>query len=260
MSERLILVEQKDSIANVTLNRPESHNAINRQMWMDLVPIFQEIDRTPNIRVAILSGAGDRSFSAGADMKEFSGITSSEKAHDYWKIVDAATDAIELCSKPVIAKIQGSCFGAACALALACDHRVIAEDAKLGIPAARLGLILGLKATRRLMFTVGLNNAREILLMGTRLKVPEAKRMGLITRSAPLDKLDDATLDVARLIERGAPLALAEAKKNMYIIQMNPGLENVPPDELYIAWAGSKDFEEGIKAFHEGREPVFRGH
>ena len=255
-----VRVEREPPLAIVTLDRPEARNAIDRAMWSALPAIFAELAEAREIRAIVLRGAGDRAFSAGADIGEFrTRMISKELAREYWRIVDAANTSVERCPKPVVAMVAGFALGAACPLVAACDVRVAAVNARIGVPAARIGLTLGLDDTRRLVHAVGASWARDLLITGRLLTAPEALAIGLFHRVVPLDRLESETRALSGRIAEQAPLALRQAKANVDLIMRDPALASVDREEFAIEWAGSRDFVEGVEAFFEGRSPKFRG-
>jgi enoyl-CoA hydratase/carnithine racemase len=244
----------------VTLDRPDARNAINRAMWAALPAIFEELAEDRSVRVIVLRGAGDRAFSAGADIGEFrTRMISKQLAREYWHVVDAANSAVERCPKPVVAMVAGFALGAACPLVCACDVRIAGANARIGVPAARIGLTLGLNDTRRLVSVVGAAHARDALLTGRTYTAAEALQIGLVQRVVPLEKVEAETRALALRIAEQAPLALRQAKANVDLILRDPALGSVDRAEFAIEWAGSRDFVEGVEAFFEGRKPAFTG-
>lgn len=260
-----VVVSAADSIATVRLNRPRAHNALDRQTWQRLADIFDRLAADPVARVIVLTG--ERSFSAGADLDEIERLLMIDRANGndaearaYWRAVDRANTAIEVCPKPVIAMVRRFAVGAGCALAIACDYVVLAENAKMGIPAVQRGLTLGVNDTRRLVSRVGERDAREILIFGRHYQGEAAVRIGLANELASLDTLEARVESLAReLATEHAPLAMREAKANILEVLRNPGLADTDDVSRPIAWAGSDDLLEGIRAQRERRHPEFRG-
>lgn len=259
-ADGMILVQHAPPCATVILNRPAHRNAITMAMWSGLAEVFARLAYDPAIRVIVIRGAGDKAFSAGADIAEFrTRMIGQQLARDYWRVVDEANSAVENCPKPVIALIGGFALGAACALVSACDLRIATPNAILGVPAARIGLTLALNDTRRLVNAVGASHAREILLTGRLLSADESLAVGLLNR---VIAVEDVPLELQRLvtnIAEQAPLALRQAKTNLNIVSRNPGFAGISEVEVSLAWAGSHDFVEGINAYLEKRKPHFTG-
>jgi enoyl-CoA hydratase/carnithine racemase/carbon monoxide dehydrogenase subunit G len=274
-----------DHIAVVTFNRPKTKNAMTLGMWKAIPGILGALERDPNVRSVILTGAGE-DFSAGADISEFGKVRATDKqVWDYEVAVDACCDVIANINKPTIAVIRGFCLGGGAHLAMSCDFRYASSSAKFGIPAARLSIIYGVKGTQKLLNLVGLVQAKKILFGSQRFAAPEALKLGFIDHMsgsiAPVakpsffekllgkknqseQKLSDdpmiAARSFAKLLASNAPLSISGAKYILNGVAMGRGaLDSDLAEELIAAAGKSNDYHEGRKAFTEKREPQFQG-
>jgi enoyl-CoA hydratase len=258
-----ILFEVRKQIAFVTFNRPESMNAINRQMARELVQACAQIEDDSAIRIAIFSGAGERAFSAGMDLKERAGTEFSPIERRNQKLsqtIHTQSRAIAAMTKPTIAAIRGYCVGGGLEMALACDMRVAAEDAKLGLAEVRRGLIPGAGGTQRLPRVVGVAKALEICLTGDNVSGSEALRLGLANVAVPAADVLKAAEDLASRILKGAPMSVAfikEAIKKGVELSLEEGLRLEA--DLSAMLATTEDSKEGPRAFAEKRAPVWKG-
>jgi enoyl-CoA hydratase len=254
-----LLFETRDGIAFLTINRPAARNALNRETLEELQAAVSSIAGNPLARVAILTGAGDKAFVAGADIGELSGLNASG-GKAYALAGQAVFNAIESLGKPVIAAVNGFALGGGCELAMACELRIASEEAMFGQPEVKLGLIPGFGGTQRLARLIGKGRALEMLLTGESISAAEAFRIGLVNRVVPAAQLIPTAEDMARRILRNAPFALqcvldathggmeTSAKEGM-------GLEA----ELFGACCGTNDMREGTRAFLEKRTAEFHG-
>ena len=220
MSEtQKVMLEIEDSIAIVTLNRPEVLNAMNAEVWQGLVDVANKIKQEPEVRVAIITGAGDRAFSSGLDLKAaaegkaFPDIP-IRQGPDVLTTLKHSFTVYEELAVPVIAAIQGYCFGAGLQLAAACDFRIASEDAQLAIlEVSRLGIVPDIGGTQRLPRLVGPSRAKLILMTGRRIDAQEALRIGLVDEVHPKDKFMDAARSLAQEIAALNPDAVQGVKR-----------------------------------------------
>jgi enoyl-CoA hydratase/carnithine racemase len=248
----------QDRIAVVTLNRPAVRNAMTLAMWQGIAEIFTRLGQDTDVRAIILTGAGGN-FSVGADVSEFAKVRSDlAESKAYEVAVDASSDAIAGAPKPVIAVLEGYCLGGGCHLSMACDFGYAHSGTSIGIPAAKLSIVYGVRSTQRLFGLVGLTNAKRILYSADRFSANDAAHMGLIDRVSN-DPMVDAkafATDVAKL----APLSVEGAKRILTGLSMGPGALDEKVAEAFIdRVSDSEDYEEGRRAFAEKRSPVFRG-
>ena len=257
-----ILIERDAGVATVIFNRPDQRNAIDYAGWLELQRIAIELERDDSVRVVVLTGAGDRAFSAGADIKDFERYRiNSRIAKVYADAFDGAMDTVEAMSKPTISMIQGFCVGGGCELSMATDIRIAADNSRFGIPIARLGILVGYGEMRRLVNLVGPGNASYILLSGRLLDAREAHRIGLITTLVSADELREHTYTLAREMAELAPLSHKRNKLIRDITLSNPSGKGLSQEELDLPFTNfdSADFHEGRAAFIERRKPVFTG-
>ena len=257
-----VLVERQDGVATVTFNRPDQRNAISYDNWRQLNRIADELERDDDVKVVVLTGAGEKAFSAGADIKDFELYRNdSESAKSYAAAFDGAMDAVEALSKPTISMIKGFCVGGGCELTMATDIRVAADNSRFAIPVARLGILVGYREMRRLVNLVGPGNASYILLSARLLDADEALRVGLVDRVLPLDELQEYTYKLAEEMVPLAPLSQQRNKRILQTVLRNPSLEGLSADEEHLPFANfdSEDFQEGRSAFLERRPPEFKG-
>jgi enoyl-CoA hydratase/carnithine racemase len=253
-----IVIKRRNGIALVALNRPSSRNAVTLAMWCELAEIFSRFAADRDLCAVMLAGTG-ADFSVGADISEFDKIRSDkQQAAEYEVAVDACSAAIAELGKPVIAAISGYCLGGGCHLALACDFRFADRTAMVGIPAARLSIVYGVRSVQRLSALVGIANAKRILYSGDRYPAERSRSMGLI------DEIhDDARLAAEQFVEglaANAPLSIAGAKFMLNGLSMGAGaLDLAAARRLIDAASDSRDFREGREAFAEKRPPRFRG-
>ncbi|MBM4297919.1 MAG: enoyl-CoA hydratase [Deltaproteobacteria bacterium] len=258
-----ILFEVRDQIAWVTLNRPESMNAINRLMARELVEACRQIEDDAGIRVAIFTGAGDRAFSAGMDLKERAEtafLPIERRNQKLSPTIHTQSRAMGVLTKPTIAAIRGYCVGGGLEMALACDMRVAAMDAKLGLTEVLRGLIPGAGGTQRLPRAVGVSKALEICLTGDTVSGADAERLGLVNKAVPAADVNRAAEDLANRILKGAPMSVAfikEAIKKGVELSLEEGLRLEA--DLSAMIATTEDSKEGPRAFAEKRAPVWKG-
>src|ERR687892_991013 len=216
MDYQTILFDVRDQIAYVTFNRPDSMNAVNRQMARDLVEACKQIEEDSAIRIAIFTGAGDKAFSAGMDLKERAETGTSPIERRQQKLsatIHTQTRAVAAITKPTIAAIRGYCVGGGLEFALACDLRVAAEDAKLGLAEVKRGLIPGAGGTQRLARTVGVSKALEICLTGDTVSGSDGEKLGLVNKAVPAADVLKAAEDLAARILKGAPMSVLFIKE-----------------------------------------------
>ena len=257
-----ILFDQRDGIATVTINRPGQRNAISYAMWLELQKIAQELEASPSVRAAVFRGAGDEAFSAGADIKDFDlHRNSSAQARLYASAVEGAMDAVECLSRPTISLIRGYCVGGGFELTHACDLRIAADNSRMGITAARLGIAIGYREMRRLVQLAGRGGALHILLTAGIFGADEALRLGLVHRIVPAEEVEEYTYDLARRVAGLAPLSHKAHKRILRTVLEDPSLTGHSPeeDELPFIHFNTRDFQEGRRAFLEKRLPQFEG-
>jgi enoyl-CoA hydratase len=263
MEYQTIIYEVRNQIAFVTFNRPESMNAINRQMTRELVEACRQIEEDSGIRIAIFTGAGERAFSAGMDLKERAdtGFSPIERRNQkLTQTIHTQSRAIAVMTKPTIAAIRGYCVGGGLEMALACDLRVAAEDAKLGLTEVRRGLIPGAGGTQRLTRAVGIMKALEMCLTGDTVSGSEAQKLGLVNAAVPASEVLQAAEDLADRILKGAPMSvmfIKEAIKKGIELPLEEGLRLEADLSALIGM--TEDSKEGPRAFAEKRAPVWKG-
>lgn len=251
--------EQKGNLAFITLNRPDSMNAFNYDMLAELGQVAEAIRINPDIRVVVFTGAGDKAFSVGADLKERKTLTQDQVKRNIYKIGEVFT-TIENLPQPTIAMINGYAFGGGMELALACDFRIAADDTLLGLTETSLAIIPGAGGTQRLPRLIGEAKAMELILTARRLKSSEALHYGLVTRLAAGDELAQVTGEFADSILANGPIALQQAKfaiKNGMNTDMQTGLQI--ERKAYEITIPTEDRVEALLAFGEKRKPEFKG-
>lgn len=261
MSEDILLAIQ-EGIATITLNRPSQRNAMNYGMWEALGPICRELEQDTGVRVVVLTGAGGEAFSAGADIKEFERYRDNSSTARQWSnTVDAAMEGLGALSKPTVALIKGYCIGGGCELACFADVRIAADNARFGVPSARLGITIGHVEMRRLVQLLGPGNASYILLSARLLDAQEALRIGLVSQVLPLEEIDDYTAKLAGDMAALAPLAHRGNKESIRTVLATPDLRALTPEQEAQPFRAfdSEDYQEGRRAFLEKRHPKFQG-
>jgi enoyl-CoA hydratase len=254
-----LLLERDGAVAIVTINRPQVLNALNAQTLDELRQLVLDLKADDSVRVVILTGAGDKSFVAGADIKELA-VQTPISGREHALTGQHVLDLIENMGKPVLAAINGFALGGGCELAMACTLRIAADTARLGQPEINLGLIPGYAGTQRLSRLVGKGKAMELTLVGAPITAGEAERIGLVNRVVPAAELMTEVRKLAAQLAKNAPIA------TRYIIAaINKGLE-MPFAEacifeatLFGLIASTDDMREGTAAFLEKRKPAFTG-
>jgi len=248
------------AVRTIVIDNEARLNAFTRDMWEAVPARIAEADADSDIRVIVLTGAGNRAFSAGADISEFATNRTGEAARAYDAINHAAYVAVTGARKPTIAMVRGYCFGGASALAMCCDLRIAAEDAVFSVPAAKLSLGYNPRWVRPMLAVMSAARVKEMLFTGGRYGAAEALAMGIVSRVVVPGSLEAETMRLAGEIAANAPLSIAAAKAavdELVAHPEQPDLERL--DQLARACFDSDDFVEGQRAFMEKRRPVFRG-
>jgi enoyl-CoA hydratase len=259
MAYEAIRYELADGIATITLNRPAVHNAMNERMREELTVCFGELVRSEDARVVVVTGTGERAFSAGADIREFVAPQVPVKFRDGRRRVDFRA-AMDRCPQPIIAAIRGFALGGGLELALACDIRIAGEDSQLGLTEVNLAIIPGGGGTQRLPRLVGRGKALEMILTGARIDAREALRIGLVERVVPATEVLSSAQALARALAEKAPVALRYAKEAVVKglgLPLEDGLRL--ENDLATLLRTTDDRIEGAKAFLEKRKPRFTG-
>src|SRR5262252_4565911 len=257
-----LLVGVTGPVATVTFNNPGKRNALSADMRAALPGLLRALNADGEVRVIVMTGAGDKAFTSGADISEFSEQRTSAAARaSYDQAWAAVNDAWAELDKPVIAMIRGFCMGGGLITALQADIRIAAADSQFGIPAAKLGLGYGFSGVTALMNLVGPAFAAEILFSARRFSSAEALQMGLVNRVVPAADLHDEVMGLARDIAQNAPLTVAAAKAAIREAGRPPDRRDLARVEaMSEACFASDDYREGQRAFAEKRPPAFTGH
>lgn len=255
----MIDVQIKNNIALLTLNRPEAANALSIQMLDELNQALQTIDKASDVYCAIVTGAGEKAFCAGADLKERKNMTEREVIQTV-RYIGETINHIEKLRIPIIAAINSAAFGGGLELALACDIRIAAAEAKLGLTETSLAIIPGAGGTQRLPRLIGLGQAKRLIYTAKPIHAEEALKLGIVEEVTEKDKLIETAMRLAETIAGNGPIALQQAK-----IAINQGMQTDITTGLEIEHLSyqqtipTKDRQEGLLAFKEKRKPRYKG-
>lgn len=254
-----ILLEKSNGIGLITINRPQVLNALNKETMIELKEVVHSIAQDRDIKVVIVTGSGQKSFVAGADIAEMQEMSALE-GREWGKYSQEVFNDIENLAQPVIAAVNGYALGGGCELAMSCDIRIAADNAKFGQPEVLLGVIPGFAGTQRLPRLIGKGRAKELLFTGKQIDATEACRIGLVNSIVSLDKLMDTAKETASLIMERGPIAVRLCKA-----AVNEGLDmdfesgQAYEREVFGLCFATEDQKEGMRAFVEKRKPAFKG-
>ena len=261
MTYRHLLVERSadGDVATVVLNRPEQMNAMNTAMGEDLLACFDALPRDREVRAVVFTGAGDRAFCSGGDLKE-----RNEMTDEVWRaqhvIFEQAAFRVLRCPVPVIAAVEGFALAGGCELAMLSDFIVAGETAVFGVPETTLGLFPGIGGTQLLPRIVGAPLAKELIFTGRRMKADEAKAAGFVNHLVPKGQARTRALEIATTIAANGPVAVRQAKKAIaYGAETDLETAMILAIEAYNATVVTEDRLEGVRAFNEKRKPHFKG-
>jgi enoyl-CoA hydratase/carnithine racemase len=263
MSETPKLLLEKDGpIGWIIFNQPEKRNAVSQEMWQLMPEYVHDLATDDSIRVVVLRGAGDKAFVAGADISQFKERrrNMADEA-EYSRTSARGQEALSSLAKPLMAMIHGYCVGGGLSIAIGCDMRIAADDARFGVPAARLGLGYHYHGMEKLMKLVGPSFTKEIFFTArTDFSAQDALRMGLVNQVVPKAELESFTRDYALTIGRNAPLTIRSAKASVdQLLRPTDQRDLAQLDRLLADCFNSEDYQEGVKAFSEKRRPQFQG-
>jgi enoyl-CoA hydratase len=253
-----ITVEKRDTVAVLTINRPDKLNALNNKVHQEGVAALDELRSDDAVRVLVITGAGEKAFVAGADISEFEGqtpVTQRDAFHER-----SLFNSIDNFPKPVIAMVNGFCLGGGNELSMACDLRLCSENARFAQPEINLGIMCGGGGTQRLTNLVGESKAMEMILTGDMFDAATAEKIGLVNHVYPAAELEAKTMELANKIAEKAPIALQlskEAVKFASRSNLDEGLRREV--DLFAICFSTEDKQEGVSAFLEKRKPVFKG-
>ncbi len=244
-------------IGQITLNKEAKRNALSAQMWADLTQTISEAAKNAELKVLIVTGAGDH-FAAGADISEFETLyATAETSAEISSRISKAMNALAQFPKPTIAKIRGACVGGGCGLALACDIRIADNSAKFAITPGKLGLVYPFSDIERLINAVGLSYAKDILFSARLVQAKEAQKIGLVNKRVKQDELDKAVTDCAQEICDTSAQSNRQTKKMFLAYEAGQRGETPETEKWFLDGFSSEDFKEGYKAFLEKRKPNF---
>jgi len=256
---QVLLREQEAGVAVLTLHRPDKLNALNRELITSLLAAVTELSADPGVRCAVLTGAGEKAFAAGADIEAMSEMPAAT-ARAFAELGHRLGAAIEEAHFPVIAAVNGFALGGGCELALACDFIYASDKAKFGQPEVNLGVIPGFGGTQRLARRVGIGRARELCYTGDIIGAEEALRIGLVNQVVPHAELLGKVKAVATKIASKGPLAIAQAKRvTLRGADLPLPVANELEAQAFGALFGSADQREGMRAFLDKRAAAFQG-
>jgi len=259
MEFKFIIYEKSEGVATITLNRPEALNAFSKEVIEEVLQAVEDVKKDENVRVVVLTGAGEKAFSAGADIKAMKGMNAL-KARELSLMGEKLCVAFENLEKPVIAAINGYALGGGLEVAMACDLRIASENARMGQTEINIGLIPGWGGTQRLTRLVGVGKAKELVYTSKMIDAKTAEQLGIVNMVVPADKFRETVRQFALELASKAPVALKVAKA-----LINKGSEISLDAALALEREGfgvvasTEDLQEGVSAFAEKRKPTFKG-
>ena len=259
-SNSALTTELHEHVLHIIIDNQARLNAFTTSMWAALPKLIRDAEHNSDVRVIVLRGAGDKAFSAGADISEFEQTRTAETAAAYDDLNNLAFDTLAASAKPTIAMINGFCLGGGLEVALCCDIRFASSVSQFSVPAAKLGIGYNPRWMRPMLGVVSAARAKELLFTGRRFSASEAAGMGLVNRVVQPHELPAATAALTAEIAMNAPLSILAAKRCIDALAANPAIEDMSElDALVDACFASADYVEGRRAFMEKRKPAFKG-
>jgi enoyl-CoA hydratase/carnithine racemase len=253
-----LLYERRGAVAILTFNRPDTRNAMTWDMYEGLFEACEHVDADDRVRVFVLRGSGDKAFVAGTDISQFRQFTTPQHAIDYEKSQNRNVGRVEEVKKPTIAMIRGFAVGGGASIALACDLRIAATDARLGVPIAKtLGNTLSITTLARIVSHLGPGRTKELLFTARLIDAAEGKAAGVFNEVVEPERLEERTLEVAEQIAANAPLTIRSIKEGVRRLMHHARIEEAE-DLVQMAYQ-SADFKEGMDAFLNKRPPQWKG-